>query len=176
MFLLIINLIFLINVSCLKRNLTSQCRTFVCISYDRTYDQKILNLCIKMGTRRNSRTFIWVKDGTMYIGRVWSQNDNFKTACTRANRNPKRMIVGIFGGINSLGLQAKKIERSQNIHDQNANVVTMLCTLTAKLPQERRGHHLRIRLQVVYWLHMNSKKWLMEAFNWFSLSRFSFRY
>ena len=46
-FLLIINLIFLINVSCLKRNLTSQCRTFVCISYDRTYDQKILNLCIK---------------------------------------------------------------------------------------------------------------------------------
>ena len=52
----------------------------------------------------------------------------------------------------------KKIERSQNIHDQNANVVTMLCTLTTKLPQERRGHRLRIRLQVVYWLHMNSEK------------------
>ena len=29
------NPIFLINVSCLKRNLTSQFRTFVCISYDR---------------------------------------------------------------------------------------------------------------------------------------------
>ena len=29
------NLIFLINVSCLNRNLTSQFRTFVCISYDR---------------------------------------------------------------------------------------------------------------------------------------------
>ena len=68
------------------------------------------------------------------------------------------MIIGIFGGINSLGLLTKKIETSQNIHDQNTNVVTMLCTLTAKLPQGRRGHRLRIRLQVVYWLHMNSEK------------------
>ena len=71
-----------------------------------------------------------MKDGAMYIASVRSQNDNFKIAWARANWNPKRMIIGIFGGINSLGLLAKKIERSQNIHDQNANVVTMLCTLT----------------------------------------------
>ena len=66
----------------------------------------------------------------MFIASVRSQNDNFEIAWARANRNPKRMIIRIFGGINSLGLSAKKIERSQNIHDQNANVVTMLCTLT----------------------------------------------
>ena len=138
-FLLIINLIFLINVSCLKRNLTSQCRTFVCISYDRTYVQKILKLiCVSKWAREETaghsttlQSIFWVKDGAMYIGRVRSQNDNFKIACIRANQNPKRMIIGIFGGINSLGLKAKKIERSQNIHDQNANVVTMLCTLTS---------------------------------------------
>ena len=53
-----------------------------------------------------------------------------KIAWAHAKRNPKRMIIRIFGGINSLGLEAKKIERSQNIHDQNANVVTMLLTLT----------------------------------------------
>ena len=40
-FLLIINLIFLINVSCLNRNLTSQFRTFVCISYDRVWPENI---------------------------------------------------------------------------------------------------------------------------------------
>ena len=40
----------------------------------------------------------------MYIASVRSQNDNFKIAWARANRNPKRMIIGIFGGINSLGL------------------------------------------------------------------------
>ena len=57
-FLLIINIIFLINVSCLNLNLTSQFRTFVCIYlWQLEYDQKILNLCIKMGTRRNSRSF-----------------------------------------------------------------------------------------------------------------------
>ena len=50
-FLLIINIIFLINVSCLSLNLTSQFRTFVCIYlWQLQYDQKILNLCIKMGT------------------------------------------------------------------------------------------------------------------------------
>ena len=63
----------------------------------------------------------------MYIASVRSQNDNFKIAWARANRNPKRMMKEIFKGITSLGLYAK----SQNIHDQNANVVTMLCTLTA---------------------------------------------
>ena len=35
------NLIFLINVSCLNRNLTSQFRTFVCISYDRVWPENI---------------------------------------------------------------------------------------------------------------------------------------
>ena len=40
-FLLIINLIFLINVSCVNQNLTSQFRTFVCISYDRVWPEKI---------------------------------------------------------------------------------------------------------------------------------------
>ena len=33
-----------------------------------------------------------------------SQNDNFEIAWARANRNPKRMVIRIFGGINSLGL------------------------------------------------------------------------
>ena len=68
----------------------------------------------------------------MYIASVRSQNDNFKIAWARANRNPNRMMKEIFKGITSLGLlKAKKIQRSQNIHDQNANVVTMLCSLTA---------------------------------------------
>ena len=67
----------------------------------------------------------------MYIASVRSQNDNFEIAWARANRNPKRMMKEIFKGITSLGLKRKKIQRSQNIHDQNANVVTMLCTLTA---------------------------------------------
>ena len=40
-FLLIFNLIFLINVSCLNRNLASQFRTFVCISYDRVWPENI---------------------------------------------------------------------------------------------------------------------------------------
>ena len=40
-FLLIINLIFLINVSCLNQNLTSQFRTFVCISYGRVWPENI---------------------------------------------------------------------------------------------------------------------------------------
>ena len=52
------NLIFLINVSCLNRNLTSRFRTLILFVFPMTeYEQKILNLCIKMGTRRNSRSW-----------------------------------------------------------------------------------------------------------------------
>ena len=71
-----------------------------------------------------------VKGGTMYIASVQSQNDTFQIAWACANQNPKRMIIRIFGEINSLGLKAQKIERSQSIHNQNANVVTKCCTLT----------------------------------------------
>ena len=46
-----------------------------------------------------------------------------------ARANPKRVIIRIFGDINSLRTSSEKMERSQNTHDQNANVVTM-CTLT----------------------------------------------
>ena len=45
-----------------------------------------------------------VKDGAMYIASVRSQNDNFKIAWARANRNPNRMMKEIFKGITSLGL------------------------------------------------------------------------
>ena len=61
----------------------------------------------------------------MFIASVRSQNDNFEIAWARANRNPKRMIIRIFGGINSLGLKAKKIKRSQKIHDQNAKLMLL---------------------------------------------------
>ena len=44
----------------------------------------------------------------MYIASVRSQNDNFKIAWARANRNPKRMMKEIFKGITSLGLKRKK--------------------------------------------------------------------
>ena len=45
----------------------------------------------------------------MYIASVRSQNDNFKIAWARANRNPNRMMKEIFKGITSLGLlKAKK--------------------------------------------------------------------
>ena len=100
-----------------------------------------------------------MKDGAMYIASVRSQNDNFKIAWACVNRNPKRIIIGIVGGINSLGLKAKKIERSQNIHDQTANVVTMLCTLSAKLrtSSEKRTSSEN-QAASFYWLHMNSKK------------------
>ena len=66
-----------------------------------------------------------MKDSAMYIASVRSEKDNYKIALACANQNPKRMIIGIFGGINSLGLKAKKIERSQNIH-VNGN-----CCITA---------------------------------------------
>ena len=66
----------------------------------------------------------------MYIASVQFQNDTFQTAWACANQNPKHMIIRIFGEINSLGLKAQKIERSQSIHNQNANVVTKCCTLT----------------------------------------------
>ena len=55
-FLLIINLIFPRNKSCLNRNITSQFQHLFVFPMTE-YDQKILNLCIKMGTRRNSRSF-----------------------------------------------------------------------------------------------------------------------
>ena len=45
-----------------------------------------------------------MKDGAMYIASVRSQNDNFKIAWARANRNPNRMMKEIFKGITSLGL------------------------------------------------------------------------
>ena len=38
-----------------------------------------------------------------------------------------------FGSNNKHFRTVNEKNRSQNIHDQNANVVTMLCTLTAKL-------------------------------------------
>ena len=39
-----------------------------------------------------------MKDGAMYIASVRSQKDNFEIALACANQNPKRMIIGIFGG------------------------------------------------------------------------------
>ena len=70
------------------------------------YDQKILNLCIKMGTRRNSRSFNNAEEHLLSERprNVRPQNDNYKIAWARANWNPKCMIIGIFGGINSLEL------------------------------------------------------------------------
>ena len=55
-FLLIITLIFPINKSCLNQNLTSQFQHLFVFPMTE-YDQKILNFCIKIGTRRNSRSF-----------------------------------------------------------------------------------------------------------------------
>ena len=40
-----------------------------------------------------------MKDGAMYTASVRSQNDNFKIAWARANRNPNRMMKEIFKGI-----------------------------------------------------------------------------
>ena len=57
--------------------------------------------------------------------RTWSQNDNFKIAWACAYL--ERVIIRIFIGIISLRTlgekKKKKEEKSQNIHDQNANVV-----------------------------------------------------
>ena len=59
-----------------------------------------------MGTRRNRRSFNNPEEHLLSERRrnVRSQNDNYKIAWARTNWNPKRMIIGIFGGINSLGL------------------------------------------------------------------------
>ena len=81
-FLLIINLIFLINVSCFNRNLTSKFRTFVCISYDRVWPEKI-KFVYRNGHREETashsttlKSIFWVKDSTMYIASVRSKNDD----------------------------------------------------------------------------------------------------
>ena len=100
------NLIFLINVSCLNRNLTSQFRTFVCISYDRVWPENIKFVYQNGHEKKQQASFEWkTAQCTLQVYDVIIlKNDNFKIAWACANRNPKRMIIGIFGGINSLGL------------------------------------------------------------------------
>ena len=100
------NLIFLINVSCLNRNLTSQFRTFVCISYDRVWPENIKFVYQNGHKKKQQASFEWktAQSTLQEYDVIILKNDNFKIAWACANRNPKHMIIGIFGGINSLGL------------------------------------------------------------------------
>ena len=132
-----------------------------------------------MGTRWNSGLFSNAEEHLLSErGRnvcVWSQNDNLKIAWARAN--PKCVIIGIFGGINRLRTlsEKKKIERSQNIHDQNTNAVTMLCTLTfyCHRTEEDTVWESRCKLFIgCIWTQESDL--IKEVFNWFSLSQIFF--